>query len=554
MRFIGGQESDAMNTELCLKDFGSFKWRELSDGIHVVGLLHLDEEMRLIAVAKSLLQGVEKEENVREALSSIAAFFALVAVSEEKVILIVDHIGSFPLYYAGTRGGLIVSTDPCDCMTSTAFDDVAFAQFIASYTTPPRSTLWMDVHEVEAGTVECVTLPLRSGEHESQIIHHYVYERTFLGETPEIEDIDEIAHRVFEDAISRFDDSPVLLPITSGVDSRTIATLLRECDLTNIYSFSIGLPDDADVVIGEQLAKHLGLPWQKIEVNKKDWEEYFDSDYYRRSVVYALRGGRLNHALMSLALQKMKKADAIPTNAIFVPGHAGAVMGGELKRNPIFEGTIPALEAAVDIARLEGRIGKVTTSAERLRDYLEKRIGREIPERCDFLDCSSIIDTVNMQDYIFKFIANDVRNYEFAGYRWYLPLMDKRWMDFWSAVPYPEVCTKGLIKQYLEGFSSLMGLEYGYGGHDVSRFHEVKTKIKQIPLLGKGARAIKRRFCNPSVRPLSPLLEALGEARFGDSRQRHMEAQEVMNAVLAEDTLRIIEDENLISFKREIYD
>uniref|UniRef100_UPI00405660EA hypothetical protein n=1 Tax=Agathobacter sp. TaxID=2021311 RepID=UPI00405660EA len=49
-----------------------------------------------------------------------------------------------------------------------------------------------------------------------------------------------------------------------------------------------------------------------------------------------------------------------------------------------------------------------------------------------------------------KFIANDVRAYEYAGFEWDLPLWDGRLCEYWSKVPYALLYGRTLQYSYME--------------------------------------------------------------------------------------------------------
>ena len=83
-----------------------------------------------------------------------------------------------------------------------------------------------------------------------------------------------------------------------------------------------------------------------------------------------------------------------------------------------------------------------------------------------------------------KFIANDVRAYEFAGLDWELPFWDKRLCDFFSKLPRIFLEGRYLQYQYMQNYiDPTVGIQMDYMDCSMSKKERRKSKLKKIAFL-----------------------------------------------------------------------
>ena len=170
-------------------------------------------------------------------------------------------IGSIPLFYAFDAANLIIGTDPtvvCAGLRSAPELDPAgiMSLFALDYQTP-TCTLFKQVkrvpplHRIKGGAAGW-------GEAVS-------YVRPFVSSFPRagsrsVSEAAECLRRAMSTAVR--EGEGICLPLTGGVDSRTLLACLRPGE--RVRSYTRGAPRDAEVVTAAKLAKIAGIPHQSF--------------------------------------------------------------------------------------------------------------------------------------------------------------------------------------------------------------------------------------------------------------------------------------------------
>lgn len=517
-----------------LDDYRGYSWGK-RDGRFSIGTLSSEEIDRLSNV---LSQGSTNFDagSLSRAIADIKGFYSLVFDGEDFIVLVVDHLGSFPVFYSIDRraGEIKVSDRPENCLCGNSpLDPDALIQFKFCFTTMKDKTLWMDVHEVESGSF--VLINKATGH--TEIHKYYNLIRAFSQRSASNEDIDRLAEDVFGRVKTKYGNQQIVLPVTAGIDSRTIAVLLKEMGLDNVFTFSVGPSGSDDVAIGRQVAHKLGYAWMQIELTGEDWRRYFSSEEHRGLVNYSLRGGRINHALMGHALYKLKETGVIQDGAVFMPGHSGCIMGGEMKKMPEFPFPISRKLAVRTVCELESRIGCARGVD---RKMLESEYAKRIVDgnRFGYRECCALYDTIHMQDYILKFIINDVRNYEFYGYKWYLPIMDKDWCTFWTKRTFEEGMGKKLIADYINTRAEKYDLEFPV---HVPTSRTMGARLIPFPHIKNGLlRAMQFTNAKSRERVRDGYFDWMTSDEYAQLVTEYRNAKELINAFLATEAINQI--------------
>jgi hypothetical protein len=226
-------------------------------------------------------------------------------------------IGSTPLFYAFDADNLIVGTDPtlvCAGMkTSPELDPAGIMSLLALDHQTPKSTLFKQVRRVPplhwlkggaAGWGEAVSY-----------IEAFVSSFPCEGSRSYLEAAECLLEGV--KAAVR-EKEGVCLPLTGGVDSRTLLACLGPGD--RVQSYTRGAPHDAEVVTAAKLAKIAEIPHQCFPFPSG----YLESSFPR---VVHLTGGCVpanhSHAIHPLAqLAEQKMGTILPgTNGEFGRAH-----------------------------------------------------------------------------------------------------------------------------------------------------------------------------------------------------------------------------------------
>lgn len=209
--------------------------------------------------ARLLLAAYERwgEEFPQHVNGSFVAAFWLVA--EQTLLLITDHIGTYPLYYAesgrmlafgsGARVAALLPGLPRRVELAAVAEMVAFEHVYGD------KTLFAGVKLLLPGSI------LRFAEGALRITNYidFQYPETYA---PHPEDfyVEQWAH-VLRQAVARQAQPPFPLGVllTGGLDSRSLLGMLHQ-DAAGVVALTFGVPDCDDLRIAREVAGLLGVP------------------------------------------------------------------------------------------------------------------------------------------------------------------------------------------------------------------------------------------------------------------------------------------------------
>lgn len=208
--------------------------------------------------------------------------------------------GLTPLFYAFSAGNLVFGTDPtlvCAALDSSPeLEPIGvMALFALDYQTP-TSTLFKQIrhlpayHRLKGG-------PQGWGKAESSV-SLFMTSLSALGETSVLQ-----AAECLMQGVSKGvgDGAGVCLPLTGGVDSRTL--LAGVCSPGQLRSYTRGAPRDAEVVTAAQLAKIKGISHQSFPFPNHYLERAFPRIVHLTGGCVSAEHGHAIHPLSQLIRQ-----------------------------------------------------------------------------------------------------------------------------------------------------------------------------------------------------------------------------------------------------------
>lgn len=380
--------------------------------------------------------------------------FAVVLNGPDGVHVSVDAVRSIPLFYRLDDGGISVSDDVRELIEDGSLDmDSAVEYATAGYVTGPH-TLFQGVTGLQAGT--CLSWP--PGAPGPSAERYYQYTCRYDDESPIEELCEAFDHTVmgaFERLIESLDGRLAIVPVSGGLDSRLVVSALKRCGYDNVLCLSYGRPGNAESARSQWVADQLGYRWRQVSYSTMGWKEALVSDDMTEYWGFSANGVSVPQCDDWIAIRALRQDDAVPEDAVFVPGHTGDfISGGHLKYlfDPAYHDKPHDFDAAVvskhyslwaDLLRVPG---------------VRPAISARIEEAVSALQGDSYEDLGRMYEYWEwqerqpKLIINAVRSYEFFGFSWRLPLWDRAVMDFWRRVPLALKADKYLYRTYLASY------------------------------------------------------------------------------------------------------
>jgi len=436
--------------------------------------------------AKALFEG---------ALPRLNGSFALVAQTSEGVFAAMDRLRSIPLFY-GIRGKAFLLSDDVDQVLrfvgDTCLDDLSVNEFLLTGYVTGADTLFPNVKQIQAG--EFISVEELEPPSVTKVRYYRFLHSDYFDESEEqlYALMTEMYARVFDHFVKSVQGRRIVVPLSGGLDSRSIVAMLKRMGVQDVLCFSYGRPGNWESEISQKVARRLGYEWCFVPYTRRRWRSWFQS---RKRHIYLRYGsGAASIAVLQdwAAVWEMKKAGILQEGDVIVPGHSADFLGGS---------HIPASICRDESMNCAGVIDSVLRKHYSLWKWQQDRygLGRLISARvasrmaADVVqtgaEAVSVFEEWDWQERQAKFIVNNIRVYEFWGYDWRIPLWDNEMMDFWARVPLDWRIGKQLYDSYLEmRVFSQYGIEglypswraAGWGGRLRSRWKRI-----QDPQLGR---------------------------------------------------------------------
>jgi asparagine synthase (glutamine-hydrolysing) len=386
---------------------------------------------------------------IKRTIQLLNGSFTLVITKEDFVFAAVDCLRSIPLFYGTSENAFYLSDDAYwlkDQVGDSRIGEIASKEFLLTGYVTGQETLSSNVKQLQAG--ECLWVTKRDGNSKitTQRYYRYVHHDFFNASEKELyPKIDQILVNVFERLLESTKGRTLVIPLSGGIDSGLIATMLRRLGRENIICFSYGRNGNWESEISKKVADKLGYPWEFVHYTGRKWYQWFQSDERRDYYRFADGLSSLAHIQDWPAVWELKRTEKIPSDAIFVPGHTVTLKlaGRPLKGDA--EDTVNSIlkkhYSLWNWSKKSGKLGPIFR--ERVLSQLSG-ISIDTPE-----DAANAFECWEWQERQAKFIVNSCRVYEFWGYDWRIPLWDSEMMDFFSHVPLAMRLNKKLYNNYV---------------------------------------------------------------------------------------------------------
>lgn len=409
--------------------------------------------------AVSLLLGLlgsrkEKKVNADQLLfSQLNGFFTIIIEGNQGVYAAVDRVRSIPLFYGQTNDRVFLSNDAewiRNNVGDTEMDPLARQEFLQTGYVTGSDTLLPNVKQLQAG--ECLLITKNQDKPQLQTHRYYRFLHTEPKESVDQDYLFSELNAVCEKSIRRLidyaDGRQIVVPLSSGLDSRLIVTLLRRLGYENVLTFSYGTPENHESRVSKAVAESLNYPWEFIKYSNSLWRTWWLSQEMRSYEKYASQWTSLPVIQDWPAVMQLKQEDKLEKHAVFAPGHSADLPAGSRSRlfPEIYDSNSMDTEQVL-AALIKMHYSLQPSSNEEVQKLKERILAMfQIATHENKASAFEEWDVLERQA---KFIINSIRAYEFWGYDWYLPFWDRDFMIFWQNVPVHLRRNKVLYDKYV---------------------------------------------------------------------------------------------------------
>jgi asparagine synthase (glutamine-hydrolysing) len=414
---------------------------------------------------------------IKTLLKSINHHFGIIIITEHWAFAAADCARSYPIFWKNNNSQVLISPQANSIynMSPSKIDKSQLLAFQMSGYTIGNSTLWKTIKSVGPG--ELIIFKDNHNITENYFTYDPWINSKNSFKTLKIKlklQIKEMILRLIEQANGK----TIIIPLSAGLDSRLIASGLKEHKYYKVKCFSYGLKNNFESKASEIIAKKLGYEWKFVKTDIKIAKKFFASTQYDEFINISNDGCATIGIQDIYPIHILVNEGYITKNDIIVNGNSGDfISGGHIPKNSLMWKPKTNINLMLkDIfnnyiekhySLWEGLLNKKN------KNIIKREIKKEIQKiPLDFKKVNmshGILEFIEYQNRQCKYVVNFQRVYDYYDLKWLLPLWDKSFMEFWSKVPVEYKIEQNLYKKALRELN--MGLvwtkefDYKYNIH-----------------------------------------------------------------------------------------
>ena len=371
-------------------------------------------------VVKGLIEGFD------DLVSRLNGCWVAVVVCGDNVYLAVDHLRSIQLLYRQENDVLHVFDDMENFRKDhqLEFDEDCVHEYLSSGYVYGNRTLFKGTYSLQAAE----RVVFVAGRIDARRYWRYIpnIDKPVVADDALVERID----KTFEASMRRLVESVggkrIVVPLSGGYDSRLIVNYLYKLGVTNVLCYSYGVKGNGESRCSQEIASRLGYEWHYVEYTDENRTALVNDPQTDACFRYMINGTNRYCNQEHIALSTLKADGVIsPDRDLIVPGYYFDVLAGsKIKPSTNWLTAVTNSMADENCFFLHGAFCRTAHSIRRIF-----KCNDDIAPRKFF-------ETFLWQERLAKFIVNNVRDYEFLGFDWRLPVCDRELFSLWLSFPY----------------------------------------------------------------------------------------------------------------------
>lgn len=384
--------------------------------------------------------------------------FCIVEEDDDMIYILSDKYRSMPVFYAVYNNVIYVSDSAekiCGVAGLHIIDNDLYDLYRHAGFVPGRETLVKGIYQTLAG--ELVKINKNTGS-----IFNYKYYNYYKSKRYEVVDYNNFYKTIVSLAAkvsNMFKGKKVYIPLSQGTDSKLIAIVMKLANIEDVVCYTYGKPNAKEIDGSKYIAKVLGLEWKLIPYSNKTWKALRSSSDFKEYLKYAGNLSNFTHIQDYPAVAKLLEG-MVPEekkDIVFVPGHTGAIGGGNLAPKIFDKNEFPKKYNYSIYGKKDFNLWNCGKTIIKKSDYIMRQV-----EKINNQDRSSAIEfyqTWDIQERQSKYIINSVKIYEMFGAQWFLPLIDTDLMELLYNMSDEQRIGKVEYKKFVERlFSEVTGI------------------------------------------------------------------------------------------------
>ncbi len=395
-------------------------------------------------------------------LRTVDGHFALACEWKTGTVLAaVDRMRTIPLAYALGPRYWIVDDQALRLQRSVGAeepDPQASLEFAMAGYTLGRDSLFKNIKQLQTGELivfEPNSVPVM---HRYDIYRAWNVERT-LSRDDWLHELKSVTSTVFTKLAESLNGRRVLLPLSAGLDSRLVASGLKQVGYDNVQCYAYGVDGNFEAAASREIASRLGYPWTFVPYTRSAVSACSATAEFRRYLDFAETLSAVPFVQDFMAVRNLRNKGLVPDDAVFINGNSGDfISGGHIQpqmfksRHDLDARELRQLIVDTILTKHFSLWEDLLTeeNRQRVQHRLQDLIDMCEPEKLGGETAHGFYESLEFESRQSKYVIAGQRVYEFFGYDWRLPLWDGKYLDFWSRVPLEHKIEQNLYTDFLK--------------------------------------------------------------------------------------------------------
>ena len=364
-------------------------------------------------------------EEFRKWCSGLNGQYSIVVEKSAEVWLATSHIWSYPLFYTCNDHDIRISDNPDELNHDFSLSNQeVILHFLHFCATPAGTTLVQSISQLRPGEICRLTpdgyLPAHfsgTGEYEFR-------------EPASPEELKELLYKTFSKYNRHFANRKILLPLTSGYDSRLLACLLKDFGIRDVICATWGRVSMPERKTAEKVARKLGFRYIFIPYDENLIGDFENDPEITGFMHYTGHYSSMPYLQDYFAIRKLIADGVIDTHTIAFPGLSGDFIRGSHLFDELFSRNDAGI--AAEIMRMFG------TSYVRGKEERQKVLQAMLRYHFNGLGHLPNVLKFDLWDYTerqCKFIGNSSRVYHYFDIPEFTFLRDRELVRFFLSLP-----------------------------------------------------------------------------------------------------------------------
>lgn len=357
--------------------------------------------------ASTHLSNLLQKSTVYEVVSKLNGSFRFVIETDDCLYFGIDHAGGYSLFYK-TEPELEIIINPVENAALSDIQDEQLCALLASGFCYGEKTIFKQIKESLPGVLYSFNKKSKRLTTQEWFSIDFTHQRKSSKE--------ELAELLLSLVPTNFEQTH--LALTGGIDSRLLLSLFRKRGV-DVKAITYGSAGNPDLKLAQQVAQESQIEHQLFNLDKLNLESYFSGELLKEFFTVGFLGRSLPF-----------ESDWVVSNTL--QGSAQWMTTGFTSfwlRAP-YQDQAPVPDKASLISKVfKAHSQQTLISSSKFKQVIQESIVESMShfQQADF---DSDYDRWNVENRQHKYIINSCNNYRHSNIEVFLPLFDRRLMDF----------------------------------------------------------------------------------------------------------------------------